>query len=720
MKSVSNIFIVFVCIFFYTGLLSAKEISIAQVDEEFKWLREEAAVVFTEIATKTKMDADLAPGMVTVLQGQDMADRGIRTVYEALSLVPGLHTAINNIGDKHVSVRGIGGSFFSGNLKMMLDGVVLNDTLSTAGYALYEIPAEQLERIEIIRGPGSVIYGEYAYAGVINVVTRKKGTRIFGAYDSDDSLSRGGTLSYEVPEKDLSLALNFSGRKSDGADIEAGEDRLCYGAFGMELSEYSYAPGSTNEAEEDRLANLSLQYKGFSLSGQYLFSGKGDHFGIIHVLPPDEKRIAISHEHQALDARQNFEMPNTELELRMGWRKYVFDTDDILAIPPLTGVSMPDGSSIDITPPEGSLAAPHYEEKEIYGSAEMIWKHGERHTILLGAKYSDIYLKNVWVDTNTSDDYPGQMMRMTGKNSWLDQDAERNIWSIYLQHITGITRDITLTWGLRYDRRHDICDDKDDIAESLTPRISAVCRLADHHILKAQYSEAVRPPCFTELYARGNSLIEGNPDLEAEHIQSYELAYIYRRAKTVGQITVFYSELKDNIAYPQYANTIGSVEIQYKNAGDIIKTRGAELELRQELTNALRWGLNLSFSDTEDEEGCPLEGTADWLGNANLLYQPGQNYVFALDYHYTGKRHRSPDDDRAALVPYDTVDFSLNIFNLFAKGVTLRAGIRNLFDSNVVNPAPVFKEEDGSIGYYYKDDLPRPGREWQIQLSYEF
>lgn len=718
MRPATKIFIAFVWILLNSGLLSAQDI--AQLDEEFKWLQAEAGIVFTEIATKTKMDADLAPGMVTVLRGEEMADRGIRTVYEALSLVPGLHTAINGIGDKHVCVRGIGGSFFSGNLKMMLDGLVLNDTLSAAGHVLYEIPAEQVDRIEIIRGPGSVIYGEYAYAGVINVITRKKGTRIFGGYDSDDSVSRGGTLSYEVPEKDFSLGLNFSGRKTDGADVEAGEDRLYHGAFGIKLGEYSYAPGSTNEAQEDRLANLSLRYKGFSLSGQYLFTGRGDHFGFIHVLPPNEKRIVISHEHQALDARQNFEMPNTELELRMGWRKYVFNTDDILGLPPIMGVSMPDGSSIDITPPEGSLAAPHYEEREIYGSAEMIWKHGERQTVLLGAKYSDISMEDVWVDTNTSDAYPGQMVRLTGEYNWLDENAERDIWSIYLQHITGIARDITLTWGLRYDRRHDACDDKDDIAESLTPRISAVCRLADHHILKAQYSESVRPPCFTELYSRENSLIEGNPDLDAEHIRSYELAYIYRRAKTFGQITLFYSELKDNIVYPQYANTIGGVGIQYENAADIIKTRGAEAEFGQNLTNDLRLELNLSFTDTEDEEGFPLEGTADWLGNANLLYKPGPDYVFGLAYRYAGKRHRSPDDDRAALDSYDMLNVSANIFNLFAKGLSLRAGIRNIFDSNIINPAPVFKGSEGNIGYYYEDDLPRPGREWRVQLSYEF
>ncbi len=217
----------------------------ADLDEEFKWLQEES-VVMTEIATRTKMDADLVPGMVTVLLGKDLKARGIRTVFEALSLVPGLNTYLNTIGDNRVSVRGIGGSFFSGNLKLMLDDLVMNDILAAAGYGIYEIPVEQVDRIEIIRGPGSVIYGEFAYAGVINVKTRKKGNRINSLCKGDkDSLYRydgGGTLTYANPEKELSFSLNLAGSKSDGPDIKAGTDRVYSGFAGLRLDDYSYAP----------------------------------------------------------------------------------------------------------------------------------------------------------------------------------------------------------------------------------------------------------------------------------------------------------------------------------------------------------------------------------------------------------------------------------------------------------------------------------------------
>ncbi|OQY58425.1 MAG: hypothetical protein B6245_11935 [Desulfobacteraceae bacterium 4572_88] len=218
----------------------------AALDAELEWIRAET-VVMTKIATKTAMDADLVPGMVTVLRGGALEEQGIRTVHDALSLVPGVSTHINVMGNEIVSVRGLGGSLFSGNLKLMLDGVALNDSLTAGGYVIYQLPVEQIERIEIIRGPGSVIYGEYAYAGVVNVITRKKKNRAYARLDGDESVrtcSGGGTLSYEHPEREFDLTLNISGLRSRGSDVTAGEDRLYEGFSGMTFGDFSYSPGA--------------------------------------------------------------------------------------------------------------------------------------------------------------------------------------------------------------------------------------------------------------------------------------------------------------------------------------------------------------------------------------------------------------------------------------------------------------------------------------------
>ncbi|QTA87283.1 TonB-dependent receptor plug domain-containing protein [Desulfonema magnum] len=733
MKTIIRIFILFGFVVINTTQIFAQQgnepIIDSELDAEFEaellWLQEEA-VVMTEIATKTKMDADMVPGMVTVLRGDDLEIRGIRTVYEALSLVPGLHTYLDTLGDQRVSVRGLGGSFFSGNLKLLLDGIVLNDSLTAAGYVIYGIPVEQVDRIEIIRGPGSVVYGEYACAGVINVMTRKDVTRVYGRCVWDHwppyGYGGGGAVTYTIPEEAFSLSLHLSGWKSDSPDIETGEDRLYEEFAGMQFDEFSNAPGSTNEAQENRLANLSLKYKGFSLSGQYLLNGRGDYFGMLHILPQAEERIITTHDHRALEAGQTLSLSDAfKLDFKLGWRRYEFYLDNLTAVPPIA-ISMPDGSVIDITPSQGSIITPYYEEREIYAGGELIWKGMNRHTLLLGMKYSDTDIRDVWVDTNTTEEQRGTMVRLRGEENWFAEGGKRDIFGVYLQDMFDMTDRFTLTLGVRYDRRYDEDENKNEVEDNITPRVSAVWALTDYHILKAQYSESVRPPSFTELYARGNSVIGGNPDLDPEHIRSYELGYIYRRSKTVGRITLFYSELEDNIEYPKYADSLGEggKEVQYQNADGTIKTKGFELEFEHDLRVDLRFSGSLSFADAEDGQGKSLMGATEWLGNAELLYRPKQDYAFDLQYRYVGKRHRASEDERDDPAAYYSLDLSASIFNCFTKGLTLRGGCKNLSDSEIIFPAPAYKDADGNIGYTYADDFPRPGREWWMQLSYDF
>lgn len=673
-----------------------------ELDGELKWIEAES-VVFTEIATKTRMDADLVPGMVTVLKGEDLESKGIRTVFEALSLVPGLMTSINSVGDEYVMVRGIGGGFFSGNMKLMLDGVVVNDILTASGFVLYQIPVAQIETIEIIRGPGSVIYGDYAYAGAIDIKTRKTGNHLYGRYSSYDSTyGGGGTVSYESPEKNFSISLNLSGWNSDGADVEAGKDRLWTPVFGFDFSPYSQAPGKTNEAKEDRFAALFLKYKDFSLSGQSVVNSRGDYFGIIHTLAPPEERTETSHEHQALEAKQVLNFSDRfKADIKAGMRDYEFEVDYMLGLPPIPEIGYP----------LGSAASTNHEEREFYGGAEFVWKSLRQHTVLLGTKYSDISVQDAGASSTIRES--GEMEEVTDESLWQIRDKRRRLFSAYLQDMYNITEKFALTGGLRYD-------DYNDMGAYLTPRISAVWQVAKNHILKAQYSESVRAPTFAELYSSGNSFIRGNENLDSERIRSYETEYIWRKPGTSIRMTLFYSELKDKILYPAYADTFNSANIEYQNAENTMKTKGAEFEFEHELRKDLQTAFNISYADTDDGGGEPISGVSDWLANARLTYHPAQDYMFSLQYHYTGDRHRAPEDPRDDLDGFHTLDFTANVFNLFTKGFTLRAGVRNLFDTDIIYPAPVFKDETGTIGYYYQDDFPRPGREYWVGIAYEF
>jgi len=178
--------------------------------------------VETEIATKSKVNADFVPGIVTVLRGEQLEMMGVEDVHAALQYVPGANLVSNNYGRKGVTVRGIGGAFGSSNLKLMLNGHAVNGNFSVAAPHLMNLPIEQVDRIEVIRGPGSVLYGEYAFSGVVNVVTRSGDNRGFVGYGRYDSPVMGGVISHEISEG-VDLSLNLSAKKSGGAEHDSGE-----------------------------------------------------------------------------------------------------------------------------------------------------------------------------------------------------------------------------------------------------------------------------------------------------------------------------------------------------------------------------------------------------------------------------------------------------------------------------------------------------------------
>ena len=127
-------------------------------DELFTLLEQES-----ELATKSKKNIDYLPGLITVLQQNELKRFGFQTVREALELVPGIDFSL-----KGLIVRGIGNAYISGKTKIMLNGVALNDTTTSSASSILQLPVEMVERIEVIRGPGSALYGEYAYSGIIN------------------------------------------------------------------------------------------------------------------------------------------------------------------------------------------------------------------------------------------------------------------------------------------------------------------------------------------------------------------------------------------------------------------------------------------------------------------------------------------------------------------------------------------------------------------------
>ena len=156
-------------------------------------------------ATRVPVSADLVVSAVTVLRGTDLVARGIRTVAQALETVPGAHVIETGSFGGQTSLFMRGGE--SDYTKVLLDGVPLNQA---GGFIdLAHLTTDNVDRIEIVRGPVSVLYGTDAVTGVVQVFTRTgQGSPVMGAE------LRGGTY----------------GAADVALDVVGGSQRVSYSA----------------------------------------------------------------------------------------------------------------------------------------------------------------------------------------------------------------------------------------------------------------------------------------------------------------------------------------------------------------------------------------------------------------------------------------------------------------------------------------------------------
>lgn len=679
----------------------AEKISEQEPAEDRAELRRLLAIVekHTEIATKTKLNADFVPGMVTVLLGDDLEARGVRTLYEALNLVPGMELYLARHGFWNTMVRGAAEVFATGNMKILLDGVPLITAFGIEPTP--NMPVEQVDRIEVIRGPGSALYGEFAYAGVINITTRHKGNRLFGSLGSHDTYGGGGIVSWDDSGKDLKLSLNFAGWETDGGDVEAGPDTL----YSRGQAAISNAPGPTNEKMDYGSGFFRLDYKDFSLHGQLVKNRQGDFFGMAYALPPPEDQIVHRTTQWGLAASQGLDISsNLHAKLSLGWQEQEYEASDSYLYPPGFSLSLPGGPTL--TYPDGWIYGLHYEERMFHGGVDLTWKGWDRHTVLMNYSFAGTKQEDMWLKANFQAWTTIPIPVPTMERFPVPEGKSRAIHNVTLQDEFRMNDQLTFTAGLRYDHY-------DDVGEEFSPRLAVVYRLTRHHIVKAQYARAFRPPTFLEMYAFDNPFESGNPDLEPETNDTYEIGYIYKGIHSVFRATLFHSVLRDVIVVDKTL---------HNNSGEGRLT-GVELELERQIGNCVKLDANLSYVHTKDRDSNEQDGglAAEWLANAGIIYQPLNNLTLALQYRYVGERDREEQDPRNDLDDYHTVDVTGTLCNLSLKGLTLKAGVKNLFNEDVRYPALLDPYDiSGNPSLTYPEDLPRPGRRYWMGLTCEF
>lgn len=622
----------------------------------------------TDVATRNKMNTDFVPGTVSVMHGDELEKLGARNGAEALSLIPGLHVSEGNRGDYRIQVRGVGTTLAGSNIKILLNGMPMNSAVTGAADAVLRIPIEQLERIEVIRGPGSAIYGEFALTGVVNIVTRRdnKANITAGRFD----YGQADLMLSGEHERDTRWQLNLSKWGNNETGRISGPDNFSAHGFG-------HAPGAVDDDNHGKMLLADVEHQGYRLSGQLIELQRGDYFGrnALADFDPDTSREQLL----GLALSKTWQLSgHSELKLNLSSLHTDFKSSPTLGVP--AGVDPP-GPPPPVV--EDLYRVDEHDSRQYRANLQLTAEPGGSHRLLWGVEYENLKVTRA----------AGSRFSPGGTRIVLNPDqtsvlagAERSIISTYIQDQWRPLEGLEMTIGARYDHY-------DDWGDNLSPRLALLWQPSEAHVFKYQYAEAFRPPTLNETYPGPFSFPGGVSvaDLTAEQLATSEVSHIYRRSGQVVRTTLFQTDIDDLIEFFQNP---GNPPV-YRNRGSI-RSRGLELEWERYFGRDVKLGSNLSYVENDDSPtNSTLVGTANWLANLTLVWDMTPDINLSGRVRYVGQQKGwggvVSSNQAETLDDYTTLDTTLTWDNaLNARGLQLRVGVKNLFNTSyrlVPNPA---------------------------------
>ncbi|MFY0675693.1 MAG: TonB-dependent receptor [Neptuniibacter sp.] len=696
------------------NLIAAGEENTFEQGSEFAdFFGEEA---FVSIATGSKKSIDKAPAIASVISASDIKALGARTLNEVLETVPGLHVAPSGISrlEATYSIRGIH-TGFNPQVLLLIDGVPLQYANTGRRPQLFNLSVASIERIEVIRGPGSAIYGADAYSGVINVITKDAqsisgteiGTRV-GSFDSRDLWFQHGDSWNDM---DLVFGLAYQHTNGD-SDREISSDLQSF-LDGALFTDVSLAPGALSTGTERLETRLGLSNKNWEMNlWSWISNDGGVGAGAAQALDPngiqnDEVYLAdISYQTDDLAADWNF-------KTRLSY--YYYDSETEFNLLP-AGATVPIGAdgNLDFVAPagivtftEGLIGNPGVEGEDIQLEQTALFSGLNNHRLRVagGMRYQSIETKETknfgpGVIDGTQPFVDSTLTDVTDSEFVFAPDSDRTIYFLSLQDEWQFAPDWELTAGVRYDHYSDF-------GSTVNPRIALVWATSYNLTTKLLYGSAFRAPSFQEQFFINNPVSLGNPDLQPETIDTWELAFNYHPSqKMQSTLSLFSYKAKDLIEFVPDAGTTTSTA---QNARDQ-DGYGFEWELDWKAHRDLRLKANYAWQHSEDSD------------NGNDIHDaPGQQFYISTNWQFTpqwilntqlnwvGDRKRAAGDTRPEIDDYTLVNLSLRREN-FTPNLDMTLSVANLFDEDAYEPS------NGVI----PDDYPLEGRSVWLQLNYRF
>jgi len=621
-------------------------------------------------ASKHEQSLTEAPSDVTIVTADEIKKAGYRTLAEIINSVRGLYTtsdgAYNYIGTRGIYLPGN----YGGEILVTVDGHRMNDAIfgqADSGTS-FMVDVDLIDRVEVIRGPGSSLYGNNAFFAVINVITRRgrdfTGGEFSGAWGSYDAYT--GRFSYgNRCTNGLEFALSGTYLDSGGND----------GVYYPEFAAINRGYAERNGASRAPSVFASLSYEDLSFEAGYIQRKEIVPNGAYGTVFNDPLDVLLD-ERAFADLKWQRQFDNGwELTTRVYYDHYRYDANYPL---PEYAYGNP------LYPGTITLNSDRDDSESLGGEMQISKTFLLKHRITAGDEYRhDLSLEQRNYDQ--------------GGPTYLNSKPTADTVGAYVQDEYSIFHNLILNAGARYDWFSSFGD-------TVNPRVALIYSPCTNSTLKAIYGQAFRAPNSFELYYVAPSYVSSE-HLRPETIHSYELDYdqvINPHLKMAA--SVFYYDVDDLISFGLDHNgdsTFGNLASA--------TSKGGEIELDGNWAKGWRAQLTYTYADARDgATGRRLSDSPEHVAKLNLTAPLWHEKVFAnLEVLGLGDRNTIGGNELGGYWVANCTLFSREI----VKGLDISAGIYNLFDKKYADPV-------GSD--FALDSVPHAGRQFRVKLTYRF
>ncbi|MCE0733541.1 TonB-dependent receptor [Halomonas sp. G15] len=664
-----------------------------------------------------------APASISVISRQELEEKRVTTIADALRDVEGVDVGgqVGKTGGRNISIRGMPSDY----TLILIDGRRQNTAGSVTPNGFGETstsffpPVSAIERIEVIRGPMSTLYGSDAMGGVINIITRKVSDKWSGSVQAESTFnehdefgdSRETSVYASGPLVEETLGLQVRGR-----------------FYERDASRLTYTEADGTKTPVSQRGPSPVEGDVYSLGAKLTLTPHQDH------------ELWLDGE----TSRQRFNNDDCQLGTLDGRTR---------SCEPDPGVA--NGYSDELRFERDQLAIGHT-GRFAAGTWESSLMHNTTETTgrtipgtlglpyegfpgIVGGDARELETTNTVLDSKFVMPLGDHMATIGGQ--WMDSELtdglatdefSQTTWALFVEDEWWLAEDWALTLGGRYDHH-------DAFGSQFSPRGYLVWSASDDWTLKGGISRGYRTPSLNDLHdgingitGQGTRLTIGNPDLQPEESTSSELAAQYDDGEGfMASATLFHNSFDDKITDgdPIYISNHSSIPDgiydQQINV-DEAETQGIELSTRIQLSERVNLSANYTWTDSEqksgEQQGEPLTDTPEHAVNATLRWQATDRLGTWLSGEYRSERYRDRERVRGAASYDDLGDFeSYALFHLggsyrVTNAFTVSATVQNLFDKDFVD----YRAYDGGAEYGNVYANSEEGRRLWLSARYEF